>query len=46
MPRRRVLVTLRSTRSCATAAGGAAFALHALLRPYGQGLGALRLNPG
>jgi predicted NBD/HSP70 family sugar kinase len=29
----------------ATAAGGAAFALHALLRPYGQGLGALRLNP-
>ena len=29
----------------ATAVGGAAFALHALLRPYGQGLGALYLNP-
>ncbi len=28
----------------ATAVGGAAFALHALLRPYGQGLGALRVN--
>jgi predicted NBD/HSP70 family sugar kinase len=28
----------------ATAVGGAAFALHALLRPYGQGLGALYLN--
>ena len=29
----------------ATVVGGAAFALHALLRPYGQGLGALRINP-
>jgi len=28
----------------ATAVGGAAFVLHALLRPYGQGLGALYLN--
>ncbi|MEP6505716.1 MAG: ROK family protein, partial [Betaproteobacteria bacterium] len=28
----------------ATAVGGAAFALHALLRPYGQGIGAIYLN--
>jgi predicted NBD/HSP70 family sugar kinase len=28
----------------ATAVGGAAFALHALLRPYGQGVAALRVN--
>ena len=28
----------------ATAVGGAAFALHALLRPYGQGVGAISLN--
>jgi predicted NBD/HSP70 family sugar kinase len=28
----------------ATAVGGAAFALHALLRPYGQGLGAITVN--
>ncbi|MEO5688571.1 MAG: ROK family transcriptional regulator [Burkholderiaceae bacterium] len=29
----------------ATAAGGAAFALHALLRPYGHDNGALKINP-
>jgi len=38
--------TLRVARygDLATAVGGAAFALHALLRPYGQGVEALRVS--